>query len=82
MLFLKIKKNFFYRNRIINKTATSSNNFINKSKEYELHQLEMLRRMEQFLTTTSCRRYLILSYFDKNVKHPGFYMLIEKGSSI
>ena len=35
-----------------------------------MHQLEMLRRMEQFLTTTSCRRYLVLSYFDKKVKHP------------
>lgn len=26
--------------------------------------------MEQFLTTTSCRRYFILSYFDKNTQHP------------
>lgn len=30
----------------------------------------MLRRMEQFATTISCRRYLILSYFDENIKHP------------
>ncbi|KAL3076253.1 hypothetical protein niasHS_013524 [Heterodera schachtii] len=42
----------------------------NLSKEYENHKLEMLRRMEQFLTTTSCRRYLILSYFDNSVQHP------------
>jgi hypothetical protein len=26
--------------------------------------------MEQFLTTTSCRRYLLLSYFDAGARHP------------
>uniref|UniRef100_A0A914NYM9 DNA 3'-5' helicase n=1 Tax=Meloidogyne incognita TaxID=6306 RepID=A0A914NYM9_MELIC len=58
-----------HKNRIINKN--NNNNITTKSsKDYEMHQLDMLRRMEQFLTTTSCRRYLILSYFDKNVKHP------------
>lgn len=30
----------------------------------------MLRKMEQFCTTTNCRRYLLLSYFDKKTKHP------------
>lgn len=30
----------------------------------------MLRRMEQFATTISCRRYLLLSYFDEHAKHP------------
>uniref|UniRef100_A0A1I8BTA7 ATP-dependent DNA helicase n=1 Tax=Meloidogyne hapla TaxID=6305 RepID=A0A1I8BTA7_MELHA len=56
-----------HKNRIINK---NNNNITTKSKDYEMHQLDMLRRMEQFLTTTSCRRYLVLSYFDKTVKHP------------
>lgn len=30
----------------------------------------MLRKMEQFCTTTNCRRYLLLSYFDSKIKHP------------
>ncbi|CAK5106402.1 unnamed protein product [Meloidogyne enterolobii] len=59
-----------HKNRIINKNNNNINITTKSSKDYEMHQLDMLRRMEQFLTTTSCRRYLILSYFDKNVKHP------------
>lgn len=64
ILFLQtIKLNDVFRKRIL------ANNG-NLSKDYEQHKLEMLRRMEQFTTTTSCRRYLILSYFDSSVKHP------------
>ncbi|KAI1713758.1 DEAD/DEAH box helicase domain-containing protein [Ditylenchus destructor] len=37
---------------------------------YAKHALEMLYRMDQFLNTSGCRRYLLLSYFDPNVKYP------------
>lgn len=53
----------FFRNRISKNPHAS--------KDYIQHQLDILRRMEQFLTTQSCRRFLLLSYFDPNTKHPG-----------
>lgn len=40
------------------------------NQDYKMHAFEMLRKMEQFCTTTNCRRYLLLSYFDKKTKHP------------
>lgn len=38
--------------------------------EYKKHAYDMLDQMEQFLRTSSCRRYLILSYFDSSFPHP------------
>uniref|UniRef100_A0A914GXA3 ATP-dependent DNA helicase n=1 Tax=Globodera rostochiensis TaxID=31243 RepID=A0A914GXA3_GLORO len=61
--------NIFYSSSdiMIQKNRIMKNNL---SRDYEHHKLEMLRRMEQFLTTMSCRRYLILSYFDNSIQHP------------
>lgn len=52
---------YYFRNRILSSGL---------NKDYTEHSFSMLRHMEQFATTISCRRYLILSYFDENVKHP------------
>lgn len=38
--------------------------------EYKKHAYDMLDQMEQFLKTSSCRRYMILSYFDTSFPHP------------
>ena len=41
-----------------------------RNEEYERRLLEILQRMEDFLTTTGCRRHLILSYFDPKLAAP------------
>lgn len=41
-----------------------------RNEAYERRLLEILQRMEDFLTTASCRRHLILSYFDPTVTAP------------
>uniref|UniRef100_A0A914C886 ATP-dependent DNA helicase n=1 Tax=Acrobeloides nanus TaxID=290746 RepID=A0A914C886_9BILA len=38
---------------------------------YKKHALNMASFMEKYLTTTNCRRYLLLSYFDPNLDPKG-----------
>ncbi|GFN88620.1 werner syndrome ATP-dependent helicase-like protein [Plakobranchus ocellatus] len=40
--------------------------FINeiKSEKFRMHKLKMLAKLEQYLTTASCRRRILLSYFE------------------
>lgn len=42
-----------------------------KNQNFRQHKLSMISRMQNYLSTTSCRRRVLLSHFEKNLQHIG-----------